>query len=388
MVITLAHKPLGSASVNNATQTQPMHLTNRRLHGGLTLMALALTFLTALETQAQYQIATFDVPGYFGFPAGINNNGTIALNSWFFIGPNGPSGGPVLVKGDSATPVSVPNLRYLSMEGINAHETIVGTAYPEDSFELLGVVRTKQGEVTILNIPGASVMPMGINNRGVVVGSVTAEKGTHGFIWDASGPTLFDAPGADVTYLRGINTSGIVVGNYVKAGTSRAFSLEGSKVSLLNLPGATSSFASGINSRGEIAGSYSSAAEPNLNVGFVYDRGIVMPVPSIISEEDAPPTLPSEPFDFGDGVSGFINWVRMQRFTVVYGINDRGDIVGGSTVEYVATIDCDGCGLNPEDFGGYVFIGTFTGERDGSRSVHMKSAGKPQKIRLPRGAKH
>ena len=364
-----------------------MQNTKRQL-GCLALMALALSPITALEIQAQYQLTPFHVPGYFGFPSGINNNGTIALNAFFFFGPGGPRGGPVLVKGDSITPVSVPNLRGFRMEGINSQGTIVGYAYPLTSSTTLGVVRTQLGEVTILTIPGASATePMGINTRGVVVGSVTDGDGTHGFIWDSTGPQVFDAPGADVTYLRGINASGTAVGNSTIGGTSHAFSLAGTRFSPLHIPGASSSFANGINSLGQIVGSYQSAAHPDLNRGFIYDRGAVIPVDSIISEEETPPTLPPEPFDFGDGISGTVTWVRSERFTFVNGINDRGDFVGGSEVGYAAQIDCDGCGLTPDDFGGYVFIATFTGERDGSRNVTVKSAGKHelQKMRVPHG---
>ena len=41
-------------------------------------------------------------------------------------------------------------------------------------------------------------------------------------------------------------------------------------------------------------------------------------------------------------------------------------------------VECGGCGLTPNDFFFLVYFDTFSGECDGSRTVHVKSAGKPQ----------
>jgi uncharacterized membrane protein len=159
----------------------------------------------------------------------------------------------------------------------------------------------------------------------------------------------------------------------------------GSTFSPLEIPGALSSYASGINSQGQIIGSYKSA--PDLHRGFIYDRGVITPVDSFFSEEEAPASLGTEPFDFGDGTSGTITWIRSESFTFLNAINDRGDILGGSQVWYAAQVDCNGCGLTSDDFGNQLFLATFAGERDGSRTVHVKNSGKQaaQKIRVPAG---
>ena len=238
-----------------------MQNIKRHLKGGcLALMALALSPLTALETQAQYQLTQFP----WGFPSGINNGGTIVVNGAF--DPETFEEGPALVDGDSVTLISIPNAFFPNLGGINAQGTVVGSAYTEDFSSSFGFVRTKDGQVTVLNIPGAAAInPSGINSRVVVVGLVFDENfSSHSFIWDATGPKLFDAPDADSTELTGINASGSAVGNYTIGGISHPFTLSGSRFTPLNIPGASSSFASGINSRGQIVGSYSSPAHTNL----------------------------------------------------------------------------------------------------------------------------
>ena len=348
--------------------------------GCLALMALALPSIIALETQAQYQLTQFP----WGFPSGINNSGTIVANSF-----NEATGeeAPALVNGDAVTFISIPNAFFTVPGGINSQGTVVGSAYTENGS--FGFVRTKQGEVTSLTIPGAlETMPSGINARGVVVGSVLDEAFvSHGFIWDSTGPRLFDAPGAESTELSGISASGIAVGSYTIGGISRAFSLAGSRFSPLDIPDASSSSAFGINSHGQIVGSYSSPAHTNLDRGFIYHRGAVIPVDYVLSEEFAPPGFPPRPFDFGDQGSGTVTYVRTLKFTAVTGINDRGDIVGRAGSLYTPMVECGGCGLTPNDFFTLVYFDTFTGERDGSRNVHVKNAGKhaAQKIRLSPG---
>jgi uncharacterized membrane protein len=296
----------------------------------------------------------------------------------------------VLVKGDSVTPISIPNGVFPSVGGINSQGSIVGWAHTEDFSSSFGFLRTKQGEVTSLTIPGAlATMPMGINAHGVVAGSVVGEdRSRHGLIWDSTGPTLFDAPGADFTELSGINAPGTVIGNYMSGGTSRAFTLTGSRFSPLDLPDALSSFAGGINDPGQIVGYFQSAADQELWRGFIQYRGVVTPVDYVLSEEDAPPSFPPEPFDWGDLGSGTVTYVRASVFTGITGINDRGDIVGRAGVGYKPVVECGGCGLTADDFFALGLLDTFTGEPDGSRIVHVKNAGKHelQKILLPPGA--
>src|SRR6185436_9796470 len=122
---------------------------------------------------------------------------------------------------------------------------------------------------------------------------------------------------------------------------------------------------------GQIVGSYSSPAHTNLDRGFIYDRGAVTPVDFVLSEEFAPPSFPPRPFNRGALGSGTVTYVRTLQFTVVTGINDRGDIIGRAGSLYTPMVECGGCGVGPNDFFFLVYFDAFTGERDGSRSMQV-----------------
>ena len=347
--------------------------------GCLALMALTFSSITAIETQGQYQLSQFT----WGSPSGINNSGTIVV--YGALDPETFEEVPALLNGDSLTIISIPNAFFTVTGGINSQGTIVGSAYTEDG--PVGFIRTKQGEVISLTVPGAlATMPSGINSRGVVVGAVQGEEGLNrGFIWDSTGPKLFDAPGADSTELVGINASGTAVGTYTSGGKTRVFALTGARFSPLNIPDASSSYAGGINGSGQIVGSYSSQAQTNLQRGFIYDRGAVTPVDYFLSEDLAPASFPPRPFDRGARGRGTVTYVRTLQFTAVTGMNDRGDIVGRAGSLYTPMVECGGCGLTPNDFFFVAYLDTFTGERDGSRTVHPKNAAGPRRIRVAHG---
>src|SRR6266478_6155936 len=324
------------------------------------LITLAMALCGATKIQAQYQLSPLDY-----FAAGINDSGTILADDGL--------GDSLLVNGDSVAINVLPDGVILQSGGINAQGTIIGLAITDDYSSTFAFVLTKQGKDTHLTIPGgSSVLPMGINSSGVVVGTYRARNPdnnrffTHGFIWDATGPKTFDVPGSSNTYLRGINASGTMVGSYTSIGVAHSFMLAGSKITPLYLPGALQNFANGINSLGQIVGSYTSSANPGLNLGYIYDNGAVTPVGSVFSADQAPLSF-QQPFDFGGGVSGTVTWVQSKNFTDVMGINDSGEIFGQCYVDYtVAVIDCDSCGLTPADFGDELTFGYFTGARDGS----------------------
>ena len=76
--------------------------------------------------------------------------------------------------------------------------------------------RLDRGRYTRFDAPDAVVqtVPIGINNRGVIVGKFTTADGVdHGFRRDALGRfTTIDVPGAAATQLTRINDRGQIVG--------------------------------------------------------------------------------------------------------------------------------------------------------------------------------
>jgi uncharacterized membrane protein len=133
----------------------------------------------------------------------------------------------------------------------------------------------KNGEVTRIDVPGALVtLPLGVNDRGQVVGSwvgqdatvnpVTGETGPgHGFLWEHGRYTTFDVPGAKETAGYEVNNRGQIVGNYADAsGAQHGYVLRGGRVTTIDHPRATQApnltgtKVIGIDDRGRLVGAY------------------------------------------------------------------------------------------------------------------------------------
>jgi uncharacterized membrane protein len=158
--------------------------------------------------------------------------------------------------------VPFPNLRGIG--DINDHGEFVGT-YIDAAGGVRGFRREPDGEFTPVDVPGAGTLPLGINNRGQVVG-IYGDEGTvnnpdgsypryrvHGFVWDERRVTKVDVPGSVLTYAFGINNRGEITGGYYDtAGTERGFVFERGRYRTIASPGRTENAAWGINDRGEI----------------------------------------------------------------------------------------------------------------------------------------
>jgi probable HAF family extracellular repeat protein len=133
------------------------------------------------------------------------------------------------------------------------------------------------GHVETVDVPGAAVtLPIGINDRGHIVGSyVDADGAYHGFVRDRSGhvTTLPEAPGAEPTaggtQPTSINDRGQIVGlAYDARGGSRAFLYERGRFSLFDgTPDAVYTRALDVNNRGQIVGDYGTAPTGELDAG-------------------------------------------------------------------------------------------------------------------------
>jgi probable HAF family extracellular repeat protein len=147
--------------------------------------------------------------------------------------------------------------------------------------------------------------PIGINERGQIVGSYTDRDGTaRGFLLDRQGRfASIDVPGSTGTQAEKINNRGQVVGVYVDVpnptqdAPRRGFLLDRGRFTRLDGPGAVSTLAHGINDRGQVVGEFKDAG--GTIRGFVWDKGRFTT------------------FDGPDGTGASFNE-----------INDRGQIVG------------------------------------------------------------
>jgi probable HAF family extracellular repeat protein len=154
-----------------------------------------------------------------------------------------------------------------------------------------------------IDFPGAaSTQSWGINSRGDVVGFYTsADKSSHGFLFNEGHYTPIDFPGAAVTLLNGIDARGAIVGEYGTTLTSahRGFVLStGGIFTPIVYPGSTFTSAIGIAPNGVIVGIY--ALADKVNHSFLLNGERFTPI------------------DFPGATA-----------TVVNGISPQGDIVGG-----------------------------------------------------------
>jgi probable HAF family extracellular repeat protein len=200
--------------------------------------------------------------------------------------------------------------------------------------------------------PNVQLAPVGINDRGQIVGEYIRGRDESGFLRDGRGRiTRFDIPGAQGTEAAAINNRGQIVGTYSQdtpivndSARSRGYLLDRGKVTKIDVPGAASTGAVGINDRGQVVGGYTDAA--GRDHGFLWDKGRFVTI-------DVPGSAASTALDInnhgqilgahgdriGAGAStlhGFLLSRGVYRsfdapgvpITQASGVNDRGQIVG------------------------------------------------------------
>jgi uncharacterized membrane protein len=245
---------------------------------------------------------------------------------------------------------------------------------------------------TAINYPGAtSTQARGINNPGEVVGTytcsasctnpITGEVSTpgvsHGFLLEHGLYTRIDVPGASQTIPRGIGEQGIIVGQYTAGGVTHGFTYrDGTFTYPIDVPAALfdnissprHTLAVGISPQGELVGCYH---EDNMTMttmhGWLWRNGefieLVTPhSPGDRSHHD-PDTMNNAisatgeivGFYFSEGVSyiadegGIVTkfTVAGDLFTLAWGVNARGDVVGVHGTNQAGTV---GSPVNPRGF--------------------------------------
>jgi probable HAF family extracellular repeat protein len=159
---------------------------------------------------------------------------------------------------------------------INAQGQVVGT-YRDANSTRHGFI-WRNSTFTIFNVPGddpvLGTVAFGINDIGEVVGDYVKKNDQHryGFLRSRKGDfTTFDVPGAGLTIGEGINNAGTIVGVYVAAtdGTLHGFvSNNGVVFTTVDFPpdssGAQNTAIYSINAKGEIVGAYSDLKDTQL----------------------------------------------------------------------------------------------------------------------------
>ena len=117
--------------------------------------------------------------------------------------------------------------------------------------------------------PRVRIVPIGINNRGEIVGEYIRPVSESGMLRDGRGTiTSFDLPGARGTEALDINDRGQIVGTYSEdtpivndSARPRAYLLDRGEVTRIDFPRATGTVALGVNNRGQVVGEYADARD-------------------------------------------------------------------------------------------------------------------------------
>jgi hypothetical protein len=223
-----------------------------------------------------------------------------------------------------------------------------------------GYLRDERGRVETFDAPGAltQTVPIGLNNRGQIVGTYDRPDGSHGFMRDEGGGfRTIDFPGAEETEAARINDREQIVGIYgqTDGGSGsfepRGFLFERGAYTPIDVPGARSTSPSGIDHDGRIAGGYVDAT------GAVH--GFLRDPDGDIATIDVPGAAATQILDVNDrdetagfyvDAGGVVRGFRRARDGTVttiarpgvmpsappsialgpigYGINNRGQVVG------------------------------------------------------------
>ncbi|HJU10103.1 MAG TPA: hypothetical protein VJ728_04460 [Candidatus Binataceae bacterium] len=165
--------------------------------------------------------------------SGRNDQGTsigysgTGQNSILLLGVPTMMGPPILLNGNTWTPItfSVPTGQQLNVNSINKFDTIVGAGNIGDGLKFHGFKRWSNGNVVMLDYPGAvQTVPTSINDGGGIVGYYTDSTGaSHGFLYVNGAWATIDYPNATGTSLAGISNDGMIVGNASVNGNQTAF---------------------------------------------------------------------------------------------------------------------------------------------------------------------
>jgi uncharacterized membrane protein len=198
-------------SFPGATQTGPLGINKSSDIVGIYMLPdnSIHGFLLAGKTYT-----SLDYPGAaYSYSLAINNSGQI-VGYW----DDGALHGYVYSSG-VFTSIDPPGSLYTEADGINNAGDIVGTYLDGSGYH--GYL-LHSGAFTTIDYPGAaSTGVYGINDKGQMVGAygtgiVQNFDQQHGFLYDGSTFTSFDAPfgGVVVTWARGINNKSQIVGFY------------------------------------------------------------------------------------------------------------------------------------------------------------------------------
>jgi probable HAF family extracellular repeat protein len=239
------------------------------------------------------------------FPSGINDRGYVTGEH---VRPDRESGFVRDTRGRIST-FDVSGARGTEAVKINDRRQIVGrysedTPFVDDSTRVRGYIRHR-GKTTRIDAPDAvHTLPIGINDRGDVVGYFVDPGGTtHGFVWRDGRFTTLDVPrchGPDTRRHQRPGRRGRPV--HRRRGGAEGVPASKGRYSTIAAPGAPTTIPFGINDTGQIVGYTADDLDQTGARGFLLAEGV-------------------------DGPFTPINFPGAPK-SVALGISDRGDVVG------------------------------------------------------------
>jgi hypothetical protein len=313
--------------------------------------ACAITLLTTRAQALSYTVSSFafpDVGGGNTYATGINDSGTVV--GWFspaystnglgftydgnsFSLVNAPDssgayGGTFardisaggLVSGSyysttshtdigfiygagTYTPIDASSLNsnrttITTTSGVNDNRQVIGS-FADYSTGIGNSFLYDNGQLSLVVAPGAvSTAVSGINNSGVIVGSLTDSANlSHGYIFNGNTFSVVDAPGSSNTVLLSISNNGQILGRYNDASGAHNFVLNNGVYESIDFSSleASSTILYGVNNAGQIVGT--AYGGKNGAYGFVLN-----PVP-----------LPAAAWLYGSGVLGLSGLRQLKR---------------------------------------------------------------------------
>jgi uncharacterized membrane protein len=282
---------------------------------GVGLAGMVLAFGLGSRAEAGSPIyTTIDFPGAVATLAvDINNSGQIVGR---YIDASGINHGSLLANG-IFTSITCPGAYFTRAIGINGSGDIVGSYFnPNEQGPAEHGFLLRGGVFTSINFPNAAAtLAIGINRSGDIAGFyLDARKDRwHGFVLHAGAFSRIDYPRASYTEAWRINDSGQVAGRYASAdGNYHLFLVSSGSFASFDYPEAVEtapagySHVGGLNNFGDMVNDYASSAPfQKLSELTGNVHGLVLSGGMFAS------------FDFPAA-----NW------TIGYGINDFGNIVG------------------------------------------------------------
>jgi len=137
---------------------------------------------------------------------------------------------------------------------------------------------------------GALGFPLGMNNRGQVVGDsdLAGDISFHAFLWDHGSMKDLGTLGGSRSEARWINERGEVAGWALLSGDSvvhAALWKDGEIIDLGTLPGSPCSYANGVNSLGQVLGAGQQCPNKAPRVAFLWENGEMVDLNSLVLQD-------------------------------------------------------------------------------------------------------